>query len=98
MPDSAATASAIYSGVKTMGYSMGYDSSIDHNDPASMLEAQKVTTLLTYAQEAGKATGGISSITFQIATCIIFVFTKLRTNNNNGSNTCYTRGTLCSQL
>ena len=59
MPDSAATASAIYSGVKTIGYSMGYDSSIDHDDPSSMLpgEAQEVTTVFTWAQEAGKSTG-----------------------------------------
>ena len=64
MPDSAATASAMYSGVKTIGYSMGYDSSIDHNDPASMLEAQEVTTVLTWAQEAGKSTGSTSSIKF----------------------------------
>ena len=57
VPDSAATASSMYSGVKTIGYSMGFDSSIDHFDPSSALDAQEVTTIFTWAQDAGKSTG-----------------------------------------
>ena len=55
--DSASTASAMYTGVKTKYFTMGYDSSIDHYDVNSMTTARKVDGLLTWAQEAGKNTG-----------------------------------------
>jgi alkaline phosphatase len=60
--DSAATASAMFSGVKTQGYTLGYDSSIDSQDPASMITAEEVTTVLSWAQEAGKATGMVCEV------------------------------------
>ena len=55
--DSAATATAMFSGIKTKDSTMGYDSTIDSNDPQSMLTATEVTTVLTWAQEAGMDTG-----------------------------------------
>ena len=76
MPDSAATASAMYSGVKTMGYSMGFDSSIITDDPTSQMpgEAQEVTTVFTWAQEAGKSTGTNSPCHLYKKTVNITVF------------------------
>ena len=56
-PDSASTASAMFSGVKTKYHTMGYDSHISHSDPMTMSSANKVTTILQWAQEAGKDTG-----------------------------------------
>ena len=43
--------------MKTKYYTMGYDSHIDHNDVNSMLTAQEVTTILSWAQDANKDTG-----------------------------------------
>jgi alkaline phosphatase len=56
-PDSASTASAMFSGVKTRSWTLGYDSSIVPEDPESMLEAREIETVLTWAQKAGKKTG-----------------------------------------
>ena len=36
VPDSAATASAMFSGVKTVGYTLGFDSHIVNNDPGNL--------------------------------------------------------------
>ena len=36
---------------------MGYDSSIVYNNATSMLTANKVTNIFTWAQEVGKDTG-----------------------------------------
>ena len=36
---------------------MGFDSSIIYDNATSMLEAKKVETILSWAQEAGKDTG-----------------------------------------
>ena len=58
-PDSASTASAIYSGIKTIHDTMGYDSSIVHSNATSMLTAKKVTNIFSWAQDAGKDTGNI---------------------------------------
>ncbi len=66
--DSAATATALFSGVKTSGYTLGYDSSIDSGDPSSALNATEVVTVLTWAQEAGKSTGLVSTTTVTHAT------------------------------
>ena len=57
VPDSSATASAMLSGIKTKYYTVGYDSHIDHQNPDSMLTAPEVTTMLQWAQDAGKDTG-----------------------------------------
>ena len=53
VPDSAATASAIYSGIKTNSGTMGFDSSIDYTDVDSMRSARNVTNIVKYAQDAG---------------------------------------------
>jgi alkaline phosphatase len=59
--DSASTASALFSGVKTKYKTIGYDSSIERNDPSSMLTATEVTTVMTWAQEAGMDTGFVTT-------------------------------------
>ena len=56
-PDSASTATAIYSGIKTLSDTLGFDSSIIYDNATSMLIANKVETIFTWAQEAGKDTG-----------------------------------------
>lgn len=56
-PDSASTASAIFSGIKTNYETLGFDNSIVYEDPYSELDARKVDTILTWAQEAGMETG-----------------------------------------
>lgn len=60
-PDSASTASAIFTGVKTKYYTMGYDSSIDHYDVTSMNRATKVDSILKWSQDAGKHTGLVTT-------------------------------------
>ncbi len=60
-PDSAGTANALFSGVKTTYKTMGFDSSIVHKSPSSHLKAREVTTLLQWAQEAGKRTGFVTT-------------------------------------
>jgi alkaline phosphatase len=52
--DSGSAATALFSGIKTKGGTLGFDSSIDRNDPMSALSATKVSTVLDWAQEAGK--------------------------------------------
>jgi len=61
VPDSAATAFAMFSGVKTNYYTMGYDSSIVMKDPQSMLTAQEVKTVLEWAQDEGMKTGLVTT-------------------------------------
>eukprot|EP00090_Calanus_glacialis_P026917 TRINITY_DN42321_c0_g1_i1.p1 TRINITY_DN42321_c0_g1~~TRINITY_DN42321_c0_g1_i1.p1 ORF type:complete len:552 (-),score=154.93 TRINITY_DN42321_c0_g1_i1:143-1798(-) len=68
VPDSAATAFAMYSGVKTTGYTMGYDNTIDYLKPGSALDATPVTTILDWAQEAGKKTGFVTNTRMSHAT------------------------------
>ena len=47
----------MFSGVKTKYFTVGYDSSIDHNDVNSMFTAREVTTIFDWAQEAEMDTG-----------------------------------------
>lgn len=61
VPDSAATAFAMFSGVKTNYYTMGYDSTIKLGDPASTLTAQEVKTVLDWAQDEGMKTGIVTT-------------------------------------
>ena len=61
VPDSAATAFAMFSGVKTNYYTMGYDSSIKKGDPGSMSNAQEVKTVLEWAQDEGMKTGFVTT-------------------------------------
>ncbi|CAH1406605.1 unnamed protein product [Nezara viridula] len=58
VPDSAATATAIYTGVKVNQGTLGVDVSVKRLDcNASLVEKSHLVTLATLAQEAGKATG-----------------------------------------
>merc|ERR1712013_942832 len=52
--DSASTAFAMYSGVKTAGYTMGFDNTIKRLDLSSEEAATEVDTVLDWAQQAGK--------------------------------------------
>ena len=59
--DSASAATALFSGVKTKGFTIGYDYLIDNSDPSSMDTANEVKTILDWAQEAGKSTGFVTT-------------------------------------
>ena len=61
VPDSASTAFAMYSGVKTTGYTMGYDNSIEYMHLESEENATKVDTILDWAQGYGKKTGFVTN-------------------------------------
>jgi alkaline phosphatase len=61
VPDSAATAFAMFSGVKTNFYTMGYDSSIVKGSLESMMTARPVETVLEWAQAAGMRTGVVTT-------------------------------------
>jgi hypothetical protein len=56
-PDSSATANALFSGVKTDSRTLGYDATIVTYDLKSELNAKKLTTIMEWAQDAGKDTG-----------------------------------------
>jgi len=68
VPDSAATASAMYSGVKTTFYTMGYNSSVQAGSPASASKEAEVETILDWAQAAGKRTGFVTTTRMSHAT------------------------------
>jgi alkaline phosphatase len=55
--DSASTATALFSGIKTNINTLGFDSGIEFDDPASELSANKVETILKWAQDADMDTG-----------------------------------------
>jgi alkaline phosphatase len=55
--DSASTATALFSGIKTNINTLGFDHLIEFNDPTSELRANKVETILQWAQDAGMDTG-----------------------------------------
>jgi alkaline phosphatase len=57
--DSASTATALFSGIKTNINTLGFDSGIVFGDPLSEAKANKVETILTWAQDAGMDTGKI---------------------------------------
>merc|ERR1719244_1737359 len=58
---SASTAFAMYSGVKTAGYTMGYDNTIVNMKLDSVENATEVDTILHWAQAAGKKTGFVTN-------------------------------------
>jgi len=66
--DSASTAFAMYSGVKTTGYTMGYDNTVDYMFPSSAENATEVETILHWAQQAGKKTGFVTTTRLSHAT------------------------------
>ena len=55
--DSAATASAMYTGVKTKMGTMGFDSSIEYADIDTMRNGKQVDNIAKFAQEQGMDTG-----------------------------------------
>lgn len=61
VPDSAATATAIFAGAKTEGYTLGFDSHIRYDDAASSEYSEPLETILDWAQAAGMKTGFISN-------------------------------------
>ena len=67
-PDSASTASAIYSGVKTNFETLGFDSSIIRKNVSSQLTAKKVETIFKWAQDADKDTGFVTTARVSHAT------------------------------
>jgi len=68
VPDSAATASSMYTGQKTTFYTMGYDSSVTVMDPKSVKKEAEVETILDWAQAAGKKTGFVTNTRMSHAT------------------------------
>lgn len=58
----------MFSGVKTKYFTLGYDSHIDHYDANSMLTANEVSTIMQWAQEAGKDTGVVTTARITHAT------------------------------
>ena len=61
VPDSSSTAFAMYTGVKTSGYTMGYDYSVSYMNISSQENATEVTTVLDWAQERGQLLKASSS-------------------------------------
>jgi len=60
-PDSAQTASAIYSGVKSNYHTLGFDNSIIYGNATSQDQANKVDTILKWAQDKSKSTGFVTT-------------------------------------
>ena len=50
VPDSSSTAFAMYSGVKTTGYTMGFDNTIGYMKLETAENATRPTTILDWAQ------------------------------------------------
>ena len=59
--DGSSAATALFSGVKTKRFTIGYDYQIDNNDPNSADDATKLETILDWAQAAGKSTGFVTT-------------------------------------
>ncbi|RXG62219.1 Alkaline phosphatase, tissue-nonspecific isozyme [Armadillidium vulgare] len=58
VPDSAATATAYFSGVKANYYTSGVSAAVKKGDcKASLVKENRVETVLKWAQDAGKETG-----------------------------------------
>ena len=54
VPDSSSTAFAMYSGVKTTGYTMGFDNTIGYMKLETVENATRPTTILDWAQVTHK--------------------------------------------
>ena len=50
VPDSASTAFAMYSGVKTSGYTMGFDNTVGYMELDTVENATRPSTILDWAQ------------------------------------------------
>ena len=66
--DSASTAFALYSGVKTTGYTMGYDNTVEYMNVRTEGNATPVKTILDWAQEKGMKTGFVTTTRMSHAT------------------------------
>ena len=60
-PDSAATATALFTGVKTDSGTLGYDEMIEPENADSIEEATALNSILHFAQKAGKDTGLVTT-------------------------------------
>lgn len=67
-PDSAGTATAYFTGVKTNFEVVGYDAKCKAGSPAAALKATKTTSILAWAQEIGKKTGVVTTTRLTHAT------------------------------
>ncbi|XP_014286122.1 alkaline phosphatase [Halyomorpha halys] len=62
VPDSASTATAMFTGVKVNYRMIGVDSSVKERDcEASLMAEKRLTSIATLAQQAGKATGIVTT-------------------------------------
>uniref|UniRef100_A0A0C9S0U6 Alkaline phosphatase n=1 Tax=Fopius arisanus TaxID=64838 RepID=A0A0C9S0U6_9HYME len=62
VPDSASTATALFTGVKTNYQVVGVDSNVKLNDcEASLNDDYRLTSIIDWAQNAGKATGFVTT-------------------------------------
>ena len=59
--DSAATAVAMFTGVKTKYKTLGYDNNIIRGRPSTHKRANKLSSILSWAQEAGLKTGIVTN-------------------------------------
>ena len=55
VPDSASTAFAMYSGVKTSGYTMGFDNTVGYMELDTVENANRPSTILDWAQVKWKS-------------------------------------------
>lgn len=68
MGDSAATAVAMFSGVKAVHKTLGFTGPVVFKKPSSEKEAEKLTTILNWAQEAKMKTGFVTTTRITHAT------------------------------
>ena len=73
VPDSASTATAMFSGVKTYSWTLGYDSQILPEDPESVKDATQLPTILDWAQAGGKKTGGALKVRLYQVRVLLFI-------------------------
>ena len=59
--DGSSAATALFSGVKTKRFTVGYDYQINNTDPDSAVNATELETILDWAQAAGKSTGFVTT-------------------------------------
>lgn len=67
-PDSASTATAMFTGVKTNSGTLGYDNKIREGDASSIQQATPLKSIMVHAQQAGKDTGFVTTTRITHAT------------------------------
>ena len=55
------TKTAFGAGIKTVSHTLGFDSSIEYNSATSQMTANRVSTVLEWASNAGKHTGFVTT-------------------------------------